>query len=76
MSMSEVRVLPNPRVKVKDWDIDGKPASIYVELGDNTTEIYERRIRQPAPQVMKTIELIRAMKGNTYGGYKAKHMKK
>ena len=74
--MSEMRVLPDPRVEVKDWDIDGKPATIYVKLGDNTTEIYERRIRQPAPQVMKTIELIRAMKGNTYGGYKAKHMKK
>ena len=74
--MSEVRVLPDPRVEVKEWDIDGKPASICVKLGDNTTEIYERRIQQPAPQVMKSIELIRAMKENTYGGYKAKHVKK
>lgn len=74
--MSEVRVLPDPRVEVKEWDIDGKPASIYVKLGDNTTEIYERRIPQPEPHLMKAIDLVRTMSENTYGGYKAKHTKK
>ncbi|MBO7711087.1 MAG: hypothetical protein J6S83_11505 [Lachnospiraceae bacterium] len=71
--MKNARILPDPRVKVKEWDIDGKPASIYVEFGDNTTEIYARHIMQPHPSFVKAIGNIRT--GYQYG-YVGKHAKK
>ena len=74
--MSEARILPHPRVHVEKWDIDGYPAEIKVMMSDKTSVIFERKIQQPAPQVIKCIDLIQTMKKCTYGGYKAKHEKK
>ena len=74
--MSEVRILPHPKVFVDKWDADGYPASIVVKMSDNTEMEFVREIKQPQPQCVKAVELIRTMKGHTYGGYKGKHTKK
>lgn len=56
-----IRIIPDPRVDVNDWDVDGYPASIFVKMGDNTTMEFVRKIEQPG--FVKAIEGIRRMVG-------------
>lgn len=53
------QVIPDPRVDVKDWDVDGYPAAIFVKMGDNTVIEFVRKIEQPHPcfeAAMKNLE--------------------
>lgn len=43
------QIFPDPRVDVKEWDVDGYPASIFVKMGDQTVKEFVRKIEQPAP---------------------------
>lgn len=76
--MSEIRVIPHPRITVVEWDIDNKPASVIVELSDNTREIYDRRIQQPGPKFKAVLDLIDKLPvyGPSANGYKGRHEKK
>lgn len=52
-----------PEVVAKyDTDASEKPDSIRVSFADGSTEIYERRIQQPAPQIRESIRIIRKWK--------------
>ena len=44
------QIFPDPRVDVKDWDVDGYPMSIFVNMGDNTVMECVRKIEQPHPR--------------------------
>ena len=53
------RILPDPRVDVKEWDVDGYPAAICVTMGDRTVKEFVRKIEQPHPSfvaAMKNLE--------------------
>lgn len=41
------QVIPDPRVVVKEWDIDGYPASIFVQMSDNITMEFIRKFNDP-----------------------------
>ena len=74
--MSEMRVLPLVRVDAKYSDACGKyPERIRIAMADGSTQWYRIEVQQPAPQVLKTIELIRAMNEVASGGYVARHEK-
>ena len=69
--MSEVRVLPLPKVDARYGDAGGKyPERIRVAMSDGSTHWYRIEIEQPHPQLMKSIDLIRIMKDHTFGGNK------
>lgn len=55
-----------------DTDASEKPETIRVSFADGSTEIYERRIKQPAPMVIRSIEIIK--KWNT--GYQYRQPKR
>ena len=76
-SAKTIRIIPTPQV-TGYWHHDSSdyPDEIKVKMADGKSVIYVRRIEQPHPQCVKSIELIRIMKDSTYGGYKAKHTKK
>ncbi len=53
------QILPDPRVRVKEWDIDGRPAAILVDMSDHSVMEFIRKIDQPHPcfeAAMKNIE--------------------
>lgn len=67
----KMKILPDPRVKVLEWDVDGTPASIRVWMGDGTTRDFDQRY--PQPNVLKALETVRRMKDAiAIGGYKYK----
>ena len=67
--MSDIRVLPLPKVDARYGDIGGKyPERVRIAMSDGTTQWYRIEVEQPRPQVMETLRLIRAMKDNIYGG--------
>lgn len=71
-----IRVIPTPQVTGywhHDWS--DYPDEIKVKMANGENIVYVRKIDQPHPQVVKSIELIKIMKKNAYGGYKAKHEK-
>lgn len=39
----QMQIFPDPHVKVKEWDLDGYPAAIFVKMGDNTVQEFERK---------------------------------
>ena len=43
------------------------PEQLRVSFEDGKTAIYDLRVEQPAPQVVKSIEIIRKMKTTTVG---------
>ena len=43
------------------------PEQLRVSFEDGKTAIYDLRTKQPAPQVVKSIEIIRKMKTTTVG---------
>ena len=59
--MSETRILPDPRVDVKEWDVDGYPASIFVKMGDNTVKEFVRKIDYPHPKFLASLKNIERM---------------
>lgn len=66
-----IRILPLPNVHgVWERDTSDYPDMIKVAMVDGKVINYRRETPQPAPQVLKSIDLIRLMKQNTYGGYK------
>ena len=52
------------------------PESVKIVMSDGSRAMYRLDIRQPHPQCVKALDLIRIMKSNTYSGYKPKHAKK
>ena len=72
-----VRIMPLPKV-TGFWNHEWSdyPDVLRVPMSDGQVVTYERKIEQPHPKCMKTVELIRMMNDCTYGGYKAKHGKK
>jgi len=60
------------------WEFDEAecPESLEFPTKDGAIVTYHMEIHQPHPQCVKAVELIRMMKDNTFGGYKAKHIKK
>ena len=72
-----IRIIPTPQV-TGYWhhDFSDYPDEVKVKMADGKSVTYVRQIEQPHPQCLKSIELIRIMKDSTYGGYKAKHVKK
>ncbi len=75
--MSEVRVLPLPKV-TGGWEHDWSkyPDFVRIPMSDGSVRTYRLEIEQPHPQCLKTLDIIRIMKDCTYGGYKGKHTKK
>ena len=75
--MSEsVQVLPLPKV-LPIWEHGGRyPEIIRVSMSDGKVITYRIETAQPHPQCEKALDLIRAMKSCTFGGYKGKHVKK
>lgn len=51
------------------------PDTIKIPMEDGHVVTYRREIEQPHPQCIKAIDLIKVMKGHTYGG-NGKHTKK
>ena len=45
-----------------DYDFSVYPDQIRVSFSDGHTEVYERRIEQPAPQMMESIRIIQKWK--------------
>ena len=73
--MSELRrILPDPRVRVTEWDSDGYAARIAVQMGDGAELVYGRIIIQPEPQLVGAEFISRIFRDN--GGYQGKHTKK
>lgn len=69
--MSDIRVLPLPKVDARYGDIGGKyPERVRIAMSDGTTQWYRIELEQPRPQVMETLRLIQIMKNNIYGGSK------
>lgn len=65
--MSVKKILPHPKVQVKEWDADGYPSSIIVEMSNNTTAVFDRRIEQPAPYIITGERLAKLAADCTYG---------
>ena len=66
----------NPRIAFShERDSSDYPDIIKVPMEDGHVITYVREITQPEPRVIRSIDLIRLMKENTYGGYKARHAK-
>lgn len=59
------------------WEHDSSdyPDLIKMPMEDGHVVDYIRKIEMPHPQCMKAIDLIKIMKGHTYGGH-GKHSKK
>ena len=70
--MSEnLQVLPIVKVDARYGPMGGKyPERIRVAMADGTTQWYQIEVKQPDPRVLKSIDLIRIMKDNIYGGHK------
>lgn len=64
--MTHPEILPKP-VPIYDGEDSMIPERLRVSFKDGRTEIYSLNIRQPAPQVVKSIEIIRKMKTTTIG---------
>ena len=78
-TVKTVRVIPTPQVTGywhHEWS--DYPDEVKIRMADGKYVTYERRIDQPHPQCLKSMELIEIMKRNVYGGngYQAKHEKK
>lgn len=73
------RYLPHPKVVVTEWDADGYPSTIIVEIGDpkNTKMEFVPKITQPEPHMVIGDRLAKMLRDNTYGyPYEGKHRKK
>lgn len=46
-------------------EMDKYPSQIKIMFEDGHTEIYDRRIEQPAPQVIESIRIIKKWRGYT-----------
>lgn len=70
------RYLPHPRVEVKEWDPDGYPAAVIVQMGDRECTMMEfvRKVEQPKPHVVLSERLTELIRGSNYG-YRGKHEK-
>ena len=55
------KMMPNPAPHY-ERDISKYPDSIRVSFKDGHTEIYDRRIEQPAPVIVENIKIIRKWK--------------
>lgn len=76
MEIKRPEMLPEVVAKY-DTDASEKPDSIRVSFADGSTEIYERRIQQPAPQILKSIRIVRSMKKQiTEAGYQYQQPKR
>ena len=66
-----IRVMPLPKVTGR-WEHEWSdyPDIIQVPMSDGRVISYRRETEQPHPQLMKSIDLIKIMKGHTYGGNK------
>ena len=77
MVMAEqIRPLNHTVAAIWEHDSSDYPDLIKVPMEDGQVVTYRQEIKQPHPQCMKALDLIRIMKDCTYGGYKAKHEKK
>ena len=66
-----IRIMPLPKV-TGFWQTEYSdyPDVIRVPMSDGRVITYRREMEQPEPRVMKSLDLIRMMNENTYGGYK------
>ncbi len=62
-------------VPVWDYDTSDYADRIMMPMEDGHVITYVREIRQPHPKCLKTVEMIRIMKGNTFGGSKRRNRK-
>ena len=66
--MSEVKVLPLPKVDARYGPIGGKyPERIRVAMADGTTHWYVMETEQPHPQLAAAIENIKNLEGYRHG---------
>lgn len=70
----QIRPLNHSVAPIWDYDTSDYPDRIKVPMEDRHVITYVREIEQPHPKCLKTVELIRIMKGYTFGG--GKHAKK
>ena len=70
----QIRPLGNV-APIWDYDTSDYPDRIKVPMQDGHVVSYVREIEQPHPKCLKTIDMIRIMKGHTFGG-SGKHAKK
>ena len=68
-----IKVKPlSPVAAIWERDISIYPDIIKIPMEDGHVITYRMEVQQPAPQVIKTLELIRIMNHCAYGGYKGK----
>ena len=71
--MSEIRVLPLPKVDAKYGPIGGKyPETVRIAMSDGKVITYRIDIQQPNPSFLKAMDNL----DRFVVGYKAKHVKK
>ena len=69
----QIKPLANSAAPIWERESSDYPDLIKVAMEDGHVIAYRREVGQPHPQCLKSIDLIRIMKGHTYGG---KHAKK
>lgn len=75
--MSEqIKPLSHSAAPIWDYDSSDYPDRIKLPMQDGHVIEYVRAVEQPHPKCLAAIDLIKVMMDNTFGGYKAKHVKK
>lgn len=72
--LTQIKPLAGSGAPIWEHDSSDYPDLLKVPMEDGHVITYRREIQQPDPRVMKSIDLIRLMKNNTYGG--GKHAKR
>ena len=65
--MSQIKPL-GTGAPIWEYDSSDYPDLLKMPMEDGHVVTYRREVEQPHPQCMKAVELIRIMKGHTYGG--------
>ena len=76
-TVDQIKPLHNAVAPIWEHDTSDYPDVVKVAMADGHVITYQRVIEQPHPNCLKAIDLIKIMKGHTYGGsYKGKHVRK
>jgi len=71
---AQIKPLNHAVAGIWDYDSSDYPDRVKIPMEDGQVISYIREIEQPHPKCLKSIELIKILKGCTYGG--GKHAKK
>jgi len=71
---AQIKPLAGSGAPIWEHESSDYPDILKIPMEDGHVITYRREVRQPDPRVMKSLDLIRIMKANTYGG--GKHAKR